>query len=368
MTDLCIIAIKYEEPEYQQTVDCIKSAGYPFIFIDRKPSGIGSLADAINRGVNFGKEQGANFRYFWVITNVTFTPDVPAKLLQTIKEHKAAAIHPQFASDHKHIMEGQGVKSVPFVEFTAAMIDIEQWQPLDEQMPYWGHDLDHGYRVNQAGGTILVDHTVTIDHVYIRNAKKHQITMKRLELRRATDRQTSERLKEKYGAKWREIMYPKTEKQIGHFYKQATAEIVKTSARIIAVDLDGVLTDGKFIIDHKGNVSKSFSSLDLAGIKELIAYGYEVHIVTASSWPGADSYIRKTGAVLHVIRDKSELPVKPDIAIGDSAWDIPMLRTAGAAYCPADAVKEVKELPGVVTLETAGGGGVILEVARIFCR
>ena len=368
MTDLCIIAIKYEEPEYQQTVDCIKSAGYPFIFIDRKPSGIGSLAEAINRGVNFGKEQGKDFRYFWIITNITFTPDVPAKLLQTIKEHKAAAVHPQFASDHKHIREGQGVKSVPFVEFTAAMIDIEQWQPLDEKMPYWGHDLDHGYRVNQAGGTILVDHTVTIDHVYIRNAKRHPITMKRLEMRRATDRLTSERLKEKYGAKWREIMYAKTEKQIGHFYKQATAEIVKTSARIIAVDLDGVLTDGKFIIDHKGNVSKSFSSLDLAGIKELIAYGYEVHIVTASSWPGADSYIRKTGAVLHVIRDKSELPVKPDIAIGDSAWDIPMLRTAGAAYCPADAVKEVKELPGVVTLETAGGGGVMLEVARILCR
>ena len=45
-----------------------------------------------------------------------------------------------------------------------------------------------------------------------------------------------------------------------------------------------------------------------------------------------------------------------------------MLRTAGAAYCPADAVKEVKELPGVVTLETAGGGGVMLEVARILCK
>ena len=147
MTDLCIIAIKYEEPEYQQTVDCIKSAGYPFIFIDRKPSGIGSLAEAINRGINLGKEQGTNFRYFWIVTNITFAQDVPAKLLAQISIIGAAAIHPQFASDHKHIREGQGVKSVPFVEFTAAMIDIEQWQPLDEKMPYWGHDLDHGYRV-----------------------------------------------------------------------------------------------------------------------------------------------------------------------------------------------------------------------------
>jgi hypothetical protein len=52
MTDLCIIAIKYEEPEYQQTVDCIKSAGVSFFFVSRVPSGIGSLAEAINSAVD----------------------------------------------------------------------------------------------------------------------------------------------------------------------------------------------------------------------------------------------------------------------------------------------------------------------------
>ena len=68
MTDLCIIAIKYEEPEYQQTVDCIKDSGYWYDFTDRCPSGVGSLAEAINSGVENVKSLNRGFRYYWIIT------------------------------------------------------------------------------------------------------------------------------------------------------------------------------------------------------------------------------------------------------------------------------------------------------------
>lgn len=137
---------------------------------------------------------------------------------------------------------------------------------------------------------------------------------------------------------------------------------------IFCIDLDGCLTDGKIWVNHKGEIIKGFNSKDLTAIKELIANGNEVHIVTASSWPGAESYLKKSGAELHVIRNKEEIPFRYDVAVGDSAWDIPMFERCKINFCPADASKEVKCFPGMQVLETKGGEGVVLELVRIFCK
>jgi len=127
-----------------------------------------------------------------------------------------------------------------------------------------------------------------------------------------------------------------------------------------------VLTDGKIWVNHAGEIIKGFNSKDLTAIRELIANGYEVHIVTASSWPGAENYLKKSGAQLHIIRNKETIPFDYDIAVGDSAWDIPMFERCQLRFCPADAAKEVKCFAGMQILETKGGEGVILELARIF--
>ena len=109
----------------------------------------------------------------------------------------------------------------------------------------------------------------------------------------------------------------------------------KTSQMIFCVDIDGVLTDGKIWVTKDGDISKGFNSRDLTAIRELIANGHEVHIVTASSWPGAESYLKKSGAEMHILRNKEEIPFHYDVAIGDSAWDIPMLRKAKFMFCTA---------------------------------
>jgi len=57
---------------------------------------------------------------------------------------------------------------------------------------------------------------------------------------------------------------------------------------VICCDIDGCLTDGKIWVDHQGNIIKSFNNKDIGAIKELISMGYQVHLVTASSWPGAE--------------------------------------------------------------------------------
>lgn len=134
---------------------------------------------------------------------------------------------------------------------------------------------------------------------------------------------------------------------------------------VICCDIDGCLTDGKIWVNHQGEIIKSFNNKDLGAIKELIAMGFQVHLVTASSWPGAEQYLKRSGAELHVIRNKESIPFDYQIAIGDSAWDIPMMVKAKYVFCPADASLEVKCLDGMYHLETKGGHGIMLELVRI---
>lgn len=208
---MTILAIRYIEPSYAETERCIEATGLPVVYVDRRPAGIGSLAEAINRGVSQIDDE-----LIWIVTNVTFAPDVPQRLVNNIGN--AAAIHPTFTSDHPFLRVGEGIKPVPFVEFTAPLIRKSMWIPLDEHCPYWGMDLDHGYQCWEKGYGVLCDHTTSISHVYIRNSHKHPVTRRRLLARRNTDAKTKEHLQRKYGEKWRDVLNHKS-KDIGEFVR-----------------------------------------------------------------------------------------------------------------------------------------------------
>lgn len=135
------------------------------------------------------------------------------------------------------------------------------------------------------------------------------------------------------------------------------------------IDIDGVLTDGKIWIDHKGRSIKSFNSRDARAIKQLSAHGFEVVLLTASSWPGSKFYAEKVGAQLIVARDKS-LAInihEKHYAVADDSWDLELLMCASRAFCPADAIASVKEIKGIEVLETKGGHGVIAEIVEKIC-
>jgi 3-deoxy-D-manno-octulosonate 8-phosphate phosphatase (KDO 8-P phosphatase) len=105
---------------------------------------------------------------------------------------------------------------------------------------------------------------------------------------------------------------------------------------VIYCDCDGVLTDNKFWISSKGEVSKGFHTKDVRAIRELIANGFEFYIVTASSWAGLKVFAEKTGAVIIHERDKSKIDTTGCIVIGDDVWDLPMLNKARYVILPAD--------------------------------
>lgn len=92
-----------------------------------------------------------------------------------------------------------------------------------------------------------------------------------------------------------------------------------TIIKKILIDFDGVLTDGKIFYTHDAKQFKGTNSRDIRAIKELISNGFEVIIITASSWPGSANFAKKTGAEVVVQRVKHDYVktlTEPYAAIG----------------------------------------------------
>lgn len=208
MKNVLIVAIKYEEPEWIQSWDSMAQCACPIIVCDR--SGVGNMAKAYNEGFKNSREFLARYDYVWFLSNVTFNDELLPGLIQAMEENNLDAIHPHFNSDHKHLRESKNggiVEEVPFIEFTAPLIRTRLFNlfSLDEDMPYWGHDLDWSYRVKLAGAKLGVHYGLTIGHTYIRNNEAgHTVTNIRRKLRKLWDKPTQNKLIEKYGNNWRE--------------------------------------------------------------------------------------------------------------------------------------------------------------------
>lgn len=135
--------------------------------------------------------------------------------------------------------------------------------------------------------------------------------------------------------------------------------------KLVLIDCDGVLTDGRLHIDHTGEKHfKSFHTRDVRAIRELIYHGYEVVIVSADDWVGIDHFANKVGAEVRISRDKLDFIDRRYHAIGDDVWDCGMLRAAVRAFCPADADVSVQRIPGIKILSAKAGQGCIAEMIR----
>jgi len=205
---VCIISVVYGEPEWKKTKECLELLDIPVNYIDR--GGVGSLAEAINKG--FTKYAKPKHDYVLFVTNVTFPSMMLKKLVKEMDRSGYAAIHPSFNSDHhfcRPLNQDCTVES-PFVEFTCCMVrrDVFLNHYLDERMPYWGHDLDWGYRVKRSGYDVGIYHGIKLEHVYIRhNKKKHPLTQERKRLRNNADSSTKAALIDKYGPNWRDFVW-----------------------------------------------------------------------------------------------------------------------------------------------------------------
>lgn len=143
-------------------------------------------------------------------------------------------------------------------------------------------------------------------------------------------------------------------------------------AKTIIIDVDGCLTDNKVYYTHDNHRIKGFHSRDIRAIRELIAKGYNVILLTQSGWEGMNNYARRTGAEVVVARDKWEWVnsnmTGQFIALGDDVPDIDVLIAAKKAFCPLDADNAVKKLGNIQMLPCNGGEGVVAELVQVLFK
>jgi len=149
--------------------------------------------------------------------------------------------------------------------------------------------------------------------------------------------------------------------------------------RLLLLDVDGVLTDGRIIWDSEGRESKQFFVGDGSAIKWLMRSGVAVAWLSGRSSAVVVKRAEELGVADVVQGAKKKLPAFRALLrrtgfraeevcyVGDDLHDIPVLKRAAVACAVADAPEEVKSVCQVVT-RAAGGCGAVREVAERILR
>jgi hypothetical protein len=222
MSSVLAVALGYYEPGYlKQTTDSLNVCQIDYVVQMRDNQGVGSMAASFNRAM-WRFTAPLDIDYVWMLTNVGFPNKMLMHMVGVLESHpKCAAVHPMFESDHPHLnCKRLGDKdcpehgsTVPFVEWTAPMIRMSAWSeigPLDENMPYWGFDLDWSRRALDAGWNLRVNTKSQLHHEYLRGRRKgeHRITTERRRKRAELDKATDAALCEKWGDDWLCKLWP----------------------------------------------------------------------------------------------------------------------------------------------------------------
>jgi len=148
--------------------------------------------------------------------------------------------------------------------------------------------------------------------------------------------------------------------------------------KLIAMDVDGTLTDGSMIF-HNGSQIKAFHAQDGLGIRLAMNFGIDVAWITGNvSDAVADRAKRlgiecvyqgaryKTQALSEIISNKKLDPA--EIAyIGDDLNDLPAFNAVGVSIAVSDAAAEVKDAADIVT-SRSGGRGAVREAIEIILK
>ncbi|MCZ2291555.1 MAG: phenylphosphate carboxylase subunit delta [Burkholderiales bacterium] len=151
------------------------------------------------------------------------------------------------------------------------------------------------------------------------------------------------------------------------------------NVKLVILDVDGVMSDGRIVIDDNGVEQRNFDIKDGFAVVALQMSGIDVAIITS----------KKSGSVRHRaeelkikhfhegIKKKTE-PYEKMLAemgitdaevayVGDDLVDLSMMKRVGMPIAVADAVDEVKSVAAYVT-KARGGYGAVREAAELILK
>lgn len=161
----------------------------------------------------------------------------------------------------------------------------------------------------------------------------------------------------------------------------AKVEIERRAAdlKLLLMDCDGVLTDGRITLLEGGDEEKSFHTRDGHGLVLLHMAGLRSGIISGRTsrlveWRARDlgmTYVRQ--GVLDKIVVFDELLAEAGLDdsqvgfVGDDVTDIPLMHRAGFAVAVADATEETRAAAHYVT-HLPGGFGAVREVCELILK
>jgi len=149
--------------------------------------------------------------------------------------------------------------------------------------------------------------------------------------------------------------------------------------RVLFLDVDGVLTDGRVYLDGRGHELKVFNTKDGHGMRKAAAAGIVVCWISGRTSPATARRARELGvpycfqgvrdkrARLESLQHRLRVTAAETAAMGDDEPDIPMFEASAVSACPSDAAAAARRAAGTV-LDAAGGAGAVREFIEIILK
>jgi 3-deoxy-D-manno-octulosonate 8-phosphate phosphatase (KDO 8-P phosphatase) len=149
--------------------------------------------------------------------------------------------------------------------------------------------------------------------------------------------------------------------------------------RLLVLDVDGVLTDGRLYFGARGEVMKAFHVRDGHGIKQLQQAGVAVAVITGRRSVAVIRRCRELGirhliqgaqdkhAAFQGLRTRLKVQAAQCACIGDDVPDLPLMRAVGLSFAVHDAHPSARRAADRRT-QLPGGCGAVREVCDLLLR
>lgn len=149
--------------------------------------------------------------------------------------------------------------------------------------------------------------------------------------------------------------------------------------KLLLLDVDGVLTDGRIVYDSRGNDMKFFDVHDGMGVHILGKLGIKTILITAKGSRtiaprAADMRVAEVfenispkTKVLDKILRKYKITLGEICFAGDDLVDLCLMRRVGLPIAVFNAASEIKQAASYITLKE-GGRGAVREIAELILK
>ena len=149
--------------------------------------------------------------------------------------------------------------------------------------------------------------------------------------------------------------------------------------KLLVLDVDGCMTNGKIIYTNSGDELKEFNVKDGFAIVQWIRLGKKVAIITGRKSKIVENRAKELGVhylyqnvknkldTLVKIKEKENISFSEIAAIGDDLNDYRVLKRAGVSFTPLDGVEFLKSHVDI-TLSKKGGDGAIREMIEYLLK